>query len=149
MHARVHCLQDGNKHVIRFLDLLDLWVIKIKKPIILCTRSTSRSREQSTKPRSGSENMRKVCLFYKPVSLSCAVATGQSNLAHKRLAATKASKVWFSYSEMFDSQVSLQSFVLARLAFMVDSHVLMMSLLTPGDKMLARTRTSPPFFIFK
>ena len=42
----------------------------------------------------------------KPVSQSCAVAksgqfwraTGQSNLAYKRLAATKASKVWFSHS---------------------------------------------------
>ena len=43
---------------------------------------------------------------HKPVSQSCAVAksgklwrtTGQSSLAYKRLAATKASKVWFSYS---------------------------------------------------
>ena len=45
---------------------------------------------------------------YKPVLQSCAVAspesgqfwraTGQSNLADKRMAATKASKVWFSYS---------------------------------------------------
>ena len=42
----------------------------------------------------------------KPVLQSCAVpknekfwrATGQSNLAYKRLVATKASKVWFSYS---------------------------------------------------
>ena len=42
----------------------------------------------------------------KAISQSCAVpksehfwrATGQSNLAYKRLAATKASKVWFSYS---------------------------------------------------
>ena len=42
----------------------------------------------------------------KPVSPSCAVAKseqswrviGQSNLTYKRLAATKASKVWFSYS---------------------------------------------------
>ena len=40
----------------------------------------------------------------KPVSQSCAVsksdrfwrATGQSNFAYKLLAATKASKVWFS-----------------------------------------------------
>ena len=44
-------------------------------------------------------------LFYKPVSQSCAAAksekfwraTGQSNLADKWLATTKASKVWFSY----------------------------------------------------
>ena len=35
-----------------------------KKPMILCARSTSRSREQSTKRRSRSENMWKVCLFY-------------------------------------------------------------------------------------
>ena len=48
----------------------------------------------------------KLLQLYKPVSQSCAVAksetfwraTGQSNLADKRLAATKASKVWFSYS---------------------------------------------------
>ena len=32
--------------------------------MILCARSTSRSREQSTKRRSRSESMRKVCLFY-------------------------------------------------------------------------------------
>ena len=32
--------------------------------MILCTRSTSTSSEQSTKRRSRSENMRKVCLFY-------------------------------------------------------------------------------------
>ena len=35
-------------HVIGFSDLVDLWVIKIKKPMILCARSTSRSSEQST-----------------------------------------------------------------------------------------------------
>ena len=40
----------------RFFDLVDLWVM------ILCARSTSRSREQSTKRRSRSENMRNVCL---------------------------------------------------------------------------------------
>ena len=32
--------------------------------MILCARSTSRSREQSTKRRSCSKSMRKVCLFY-------------------------------------------------------------------------------------
>ena len=44
--------------------------------------------------------------YEKPGSQSFAVAkcgkfwwaTGQSNLAYKRLAATKASKVWFSFS---------------------------------------------------
>ena len=35
-------------HVIGFSDLVDLWVIKIKNPMILCARSTSRSSEQST-----------------------------------------------------------------------------------------------------
>ena len=50
--------------VIGFSFLVELWVIKIKKPMILCARSTSRSREQSTKRISRSENMRKVCLFY-------------------------------------------------------------------------------------
>ena len=54
----------SNSHVIGFSALVDLWVIKIKKPMILCARNTSRSREQSTKRRSSSENMRKVCLFY-------------------------------------------------------------------------------------
>ena len=33
--------------------------------MILCARSASRSREQSTKHRPGSENMRKICLFYR------------------------------------------------------------------------------------
>ena len=51
-------------HVIGFSDLVDLWVIKIKKPMILCARSTSRSNEQSTKRRSRSENVRKFCLSY-------------------------------------------------------------------------------------
>ena len=37
-------------------DLVDLWVIKIKKPTILCARST---------PGSCSENMWKVCLSYR------------------------------------------------------------------------------------
>ena len=44
-------------------DLIDLWVIKIKTHNPLRTY-TSRSREQSTKRKSRSENMRKVCLFY-------------------------------------------------------------------------------------
>ena len=51
-------------HMIGFSDLVDLWVIGTKKPMILCARSTSRSREQNTKRRSSSENMWKVCLFY-------------------------------------------------------------------------------------
>ena len=46
-------------HVMRFSGLVDLWVIK-EKPMILCARSTSRSREQSTECRSRNENMRKV-----------------------------------------------------------------------------------------
>ena len=51
--------------MIGFSDLVDLWVIKIKKPMILCARSKeSRSRERSTKRRSRSESMRKVCLSY-------------------------------------------------------------------------------------
>ena len=43
------------RHVIGPFELVVLWVIKIKK--ILCARSTSRSRDQSTKRRSRSENM--------------------------------------------------------------------------------------------
>ena len=46
-----------HNHVIGFSDLVDLWVIKIKKPMILCAHSTSRPSEQSTKRRSRSENM--------------------------------------------------------------------------------------------
>ena len=52
---------DVTTHVIGFYDLVDLWV---KTPMILGARSTSRSREQSTKRRSRGKNMRKVCLFY-------------------------------------------------------------------------------------
>ena len=44
-------------HVFGFYDPIDLCVIKTKKPMVLCKRSTSRSREQSTKRRSRSENM--------------------------------------------------------------------------------------------
>ena len=52
-----------NGHVIRFSELVDLWVIKTKKPMSLCARSTSRSREQNTQHRSSSENMRRVRYF--------------------------------------------------------------------------------------
>ena len=52
-------------HVIGVSDLVDLWVIKIKKAMILCARSTSRSSEQSTKHRSHSKNMRKVYYIVK------------------------------------------------------------------------------------
>ena len=52
-------------HVIEFSYLFDLWVIKIlKKPMILCARSTSSSSEQSTKRRSRSESMRNFCFFH-------------------------------------------------------------------------------------
>ena len=34
-------------HVIGFSDLIDLWVIKIKKPMILCVRSTSSTKRRS------------------------------------------------------------------------------------------------------
>ena len=44
-------------HVIAFPDLVDLWVIKIEKAMILCAHSTLRSRDQSTKCRTNSENM--------------------------------------------------------------------------------------------
>ena len=54
----------GSQHENRSWHNENLWVIKIKKPTILCACSTSRSREQSTKRRSRSVNMRKVCLFY-------------------------------------------------------------------------------------
>ena len=50
--------------VICFSDFIDLWIIEIEKPIILCTCSTSRSSEQSMIHRSRSKNMWKVCLFY-------------------------------------------------------------------------------------
>ena len=38
-------------HVIQFSDLVDLWVIKVKKPMILCARSTSTSREHKTQSK--------------------------------------------------------------------------------------------------
>ena len=49
---------------------------------------------------------------WKPISQSCAVAksetfwqaTGQSNLAYRRLSATKASKVWFSDTQLHFGQ---------------------------------------------
>ena len=40
----------------RISDLVDLWVTKIKKPMILCARGMSRSREQYRKRRSRSES---------------------------------------------------------------------------------------------
>ena len=82
--------------MIGFSDLVDLWVIKIKKPMILCARSKeSRSRERSTKRRSRSESMRKVCLSYsqknKIVGLSNVTDTfwggRNSRGAHKGLRA--------------------------------------------------------------
>ena len=36
-------------HVVRFFNLVDLWVTKIKKPMILCVCSMSRSNEECTK----------------------------------------------------------------------------------------------------
>ena len=45
-----------DSHAIRIYDLADLWVIKIKKPMILCERSTSKSSEQSMKRRSQQEH---------------------------------------------------------------------------------------------
>ena len=42
---------------IGFSDLTDLWVTKIKKPVILCMDSTLRSSEQSMKRRSCRESM--------------------------------------------------------------------------------------------
>ena len=51
-------------HVIGFFNLIDLWVIKIREPMILCTCSTSRSSKHSTEHRSKNENMRKFCLYY-------------------------------------------------------------------------------------
>ena len=62
---------NNNTHVVGISDLIDLWVIKIKKPIILSTHSTLRSSEQSTKCRSRSKNMQrfvysivKITVFY-------------------------------------------------------------------------------------
>ena len=40
-----------------FSDLVDLWVIKVEKPMILCAPSTSRRRWHR-------KGMQKVCLFY-------------------------------------------------------------------------------------
>ena len=62
--GRGECWDGPFSHVIGSSELVDLWEIRIKKPMILCARSTSRSSEQRAKRRSRSENMRKVCLFY-------------------------------------------------------------------------------------
>ena len=45
------------RRMIGFSDHVDLWVINIKKPTILCAPSTSSSGEQSAKRRSRCENM--------------------------------------------------------------------------------------------
>ena len=64
-YSGVQWAADVHSHGIGLSDLTDLWVIKMKKPMILCARrSTSRSREQSMEYRSSSENMRTFCLGY-------------------------------------------------------------------------------------
>ena len=55
-------------HMMGVSDLVGLWVIKIKKPMILCARRTPRSSEQSTKRRSSSKNMWKV--FHSVVKIT-------------------------------------------------------------------------------
>ena len=68
-------------HLIGVSDLVELWVIEIQKPMILCARSTSRSNEPSKKRRSRSENTRKVCLFYRAFSCDviAAMLEGKNN----------------------------------------------------------------------
>ena len=57
-----YILSDSNPaHVIQFSNLIDLRVIHIKKPMILCAHSKSRSSKQSTKRRSRSKDVQKVC----------------------------------------------------------------------------------------
>ena len=60
--CELNSLLSRHCHVIGVSDLADLWVIKRKKPMILCARSTSLSPEQSTERRSLCENMWKVRL---------------------------------------------------------------------------------------
>ena len=51
-------------YVIEILDLVGFWEVKIKiKPMILCARSASRSREQSTKRRLRRHLIEKVVHF--------------------------------------------------------------------------------------
>ena len=67
LHLSIIFFSNGwkNLHYELGIERVNFWLILIKKPIILCARSTSRSwSEQSMKRRSGSENMWKVCLFY-------------------------------------------------------------------------------------
>ena len=52
-----------------FSDLVFLTLL-IKKPMILCARSTSRSREQSSKHKSSTGNMWKFCSFYDQTNKS-------------------------------------------------------------------------------
>ena len=51
-------------HVIEFSNLVDLWVITMKEPRILCLCSMWRSSDKSPNCRSSSENIWKFCLFY-------------------------------------------------------------------------------------
>ena len=65
VHTYIHvCLQFQPSMWLDYPITVDLWVIKIKTPMILCAHSTSRLGEQSVEHRSCSKNMLNVCLFY-------------------------------------------------------------------------------------
>ena len=78
-------------HVI-FSDLTDLWVVK---PMILCAHSTSRSCEQSTKCRSRSENVRKVCWFYSQKNKIVWLSNMADTFVEKFMRCTKVCGLFF------------------------------------------------------
>ena len=83
-------------HVVGFYDLVDLWVIKIKKPIILCTR-TSKSSEQSMKLRSLSENSWKLCYFIVKVIRLCDYQTWQTHFCRNSRGAQRFVGIFCSW----------------------------------------------------
>ena len=75
----------------------------IRSPLItLLSRSLCRPCWLHTSQNNWAKTLHRRWVLDQPVSQSCAIfwrATRQSNLAYNRLAATKASRVWFSYSD--------------------------------------------------
>ena len=94
------CRQNSGTECVGLSDLVDLWVTTIKKPMILCARSASRSREQSTKRRSHSENTREVCLFYSQNNKLLWLSNMSDTFFEK---CTRCAKVWGLFSWLYFS----------------------------------------------
>ena len=63
LHCNQIASQPMNSHRIGFQDITDLWVVKIKKLIILRTHSTSSQVNTEHKLQISTKNMWKDCLF--------------------------------------------------------------------------------------